>query len=256
MPKWPSYGQSQRSGQWPGGAAASSFPVIQQWPVAEPAQIIERPSIKDYWRADLGVTIGTGASAWHGQVVGLDFAQATGSAQPTRQATNASFNNQTTLLFDGVDDVMATTINVGSGTYIWAVLRQITWTANRLLMSAGAGASVVIYQWAGSTSPNITQFNGSNANSNPGATLGTGKTLEAWFGNSTTDFVATGSSVVSGQNAGSASDTTFYLGGFSGGSCGNIELAEVMLLSVLPTRGQRNRLLSYAALRYGRGFSQ
>jgi hypothetical protein len=54
-------------------------------------------------RADLGITIGTGVSAWADQSGTGDsnknVTQGTGSQQPTRNAVDAAYNNQTTLSF-------------------------------------------------------------------------------------------------------------------------------------------------------------
>jgi hypothetical protein len=57
-----------------------------------------------FWvRADLGTTIATGVSAWADQSGSGDknriLAQATGSQQPTLNATDAAYNNQATLSF-------------------------------------------------------------------------------------------------------------------------------------------------------------
>jgi hypothetical protein len=54
-------------------------------------------------RADKGITIGTGVSAWADQSgAGLVAAQATGSQQPTYNASDAGYNGAPTLSFDSL----------------------------------------------------------------------------------------------------------------------------------------------------------
>ncbi len=74
-----------------GGGAAAAF---------SPTSI---SGIAGWWRADLGRTIATGVSQWNDQSGSGDanrnLVQATGSKQPTYNATDAAFNNQSTLSF-------------------------------------------------------------------------------------------------------------------------------------------------------------
>ena len=71
-----------------------------------------------FLRADRGVTIGTGVSTWADQSGAVDsnrnFTQATGSKQPTLNATDAAYNNQATLSF-----AKASSQAISSGT--WSV---------------------------------------------------------------------------------------------------------------------------------------
>lgn len=53
------------------------------------------------WRADIGITIGTGVAAWADMVSGRVLAQATGANQPSYSASHASFNDQPALTFGG-----------------------------------------------------------------------------------------------------------------------------------------------------------
>jgi hypothetical protein len=74
---------------------------------ASPLSILGSP-VKAWLRADLGITIGTGVSAWADQSGnGSHFTQATGAAQPAFEA--AGYSGTPCLLFDGVDDVLVNT---------------------------------------------------------------------------------------------------------------------------------------------------
>ena len=81
---------NRRAGRRPGRGASSGI-------VWTPRAIT---GLKLWLRADLGVTIGTGVSAWADQSGnGNNVTQGTGSKQPTFNATDAAFNNKTTLSF-------------------------------------------------------------------------------------------------------------------------------------------------------------
>jgi hypothetical protein len=65
-------------------------------------------AVKLWLRADLGITIGTGVSAWADQSGNAnDFAQGTGGSQPAFEA--AGYSGLPSVLFDGVDDVLSNT---------------------------------------------------------------------------------------------------------------------------------------------------
>ncbi len=65
-------------------------------------------SATELWaRADLGITIATGASVWADQSgKGRDLIQGTAARQPGFNATDANFNGHPSLTFDDVDDFM------------------------------------------------------------------------------------------------------------------------------------------------------
>lgn len=73
--------------------------------------------LQAWYRADLGITIGTGVSAWADQSGNGDanrnLTQATGANQPTRNAADASYGGKPTLSFNG------TTMSMASGA--WSV---------------------------------------------------------------------------------------------------------------------------------------
>lgn len=56
-------------------------------------------------RADMGITLATGVSAWADQSVsGYDVSQAAGANQPAYNAADADINNHPSIDFDGVND--------------------------------------------------------------------------------------------------------------------------------------------------------
>lgn len=97
----PGAGPSRRSGfrGIGGSSAAASLGV--------PADI---DNLHSWWRADTGITTEGGAvSTWAPRVGSFSLTQGTGSAQPTHITSNAAFNNQPSVSFDGGDSVNAAT---------------------------------------------------------------------------------------------------------------------------------------------------
>ena len=84
---------NRRAGRRPGRGASSGL-------VWTPKAIT---GLQLWLRADLGVTIGTGVSAWADQSgtgdANKNVTQATGSKQPTLNASDANYNNKPTLSF-------------------------------------------------------------------------------------------------------------------------------------------------------------
>jgi len=211
-----------------------------------------------WWvRADLGITTGTGVSAWADQSGnGVNFTQGTGASQPTLVA--GAINGQPAVQFDGVDDRMnATLARVAPGTqpfYLWMVLKQITWTAGVRIVGDFVVSGCFIFQ--NSASPQIAQHNGANANSGAGAAVGSYARVEAQFTNTVGDYVKRGATNSTGGNAlNNAGGGTWQLGarGDSAGAPANIEIAEAFLFLGTPSAGQRSSLDAYCTGRYGAG---
>lgn len=122
-------------------------------------------------RADLGVTIATGVSAWADQSgtgdANKNVTQATGSKQPTLNASDASYNNKATLSFSS-----AASQCLVSG--LWSSPLSQPWTVVVVGQDDGTAASQVYVEsgsdLAGSNRVLVYQ-NGTNYELNAGVAL-------------------------------------------------------------------------------------
>ena len=208
-------------------------------------------------RGDLGVTIGTGVSAWADQSGnGFDYAHATGAAQPAFGATDGP-NGTPALTFDGVDDsLLAPGLTLAAPgttpTWIWMVFKQITWLNTRRLFAATSSSNTHTVFHNGA-SPTLAAFNGVTANNNAEAAVGTWVAAQFYYSSSVGDFIrvndnlpVTGTSA--GNNAGGVGRT---LGSGNAALFSNIATAEIVYANVLPTNDQVAAFSAYRLARYG-----
>jgi len=234
-----------------GRVAVQSSPAT---PPTTPLTILG--SLAWWYRADLGITLGTGVSAWADQSGnGVNLAQATGAAQPAFIAS--AINGQPAVRADGVDDVLsATWARAAPGTqpfYLWAVLKQLSWTSGRCVM--GDHPTGCVIQQAIGLNPNLTQFNGASTNNNTGAPIGTYVRGEWLFNNTVSSYQKLGAIVVTGGNPlNNAGRGTWQLGALGNGTnFGNIEFAEAFCFLGTPSAANRADLDGYCTGRYGAG---
>lgn len=233
-----------------GGRSRGRTGAIEGASFTDPSSI-KSVQVIDWWRADSGVTVVTGASQWTGKLNGLNWVQATGAAQPTLNASDANFGNQASLTFDGVAQEMTlATAMPAAGTSprcYWFVFRQISWANNEPLFSGAGGTAHIVFQI--SASPQIGQYNGSNANFTGNAAVGSARIGVASFTNTTSDFLRVGSVTTTGQNAGNGAAASMVLGSFGGAGFCNYALAELLITVSVPA--ELPQLQGYAVTRYG-----
>jgi hypothetical protein len=218
---------------------------------------IRSAALKAWYRADQGITIATGVSQWNdlsGNAYHL--AQSNTTKQPTYNATDASFNSQATMTFDGSNDVLFNSIlPVGfNTTFVVLILKQIAWAGQSLFCGDIANSCCVVYQYSGSVSPQISIYNNNVGNTNGGAPIGVAKRIYASFTNSTADYLQVGSTKVTGTNVGPLTSNGWEIGGSTTGSNNaNFSAAEMIIYNGTPADAELAVLDTYFSARYGAG---
>lgn len=178
--------------------------------------------------------------------------QATAGKRPAYAATDAAFGGKPSVTFDGVDDELVTTVPVPApGTtpcYYFLVFMTITWT-NLARVCGAPVATHLVYMNIGT--PQLNQYNGAAVNANTNAAVGSARAVEAYFSNSTNDFLNVGSVASTGGNALNGSSTSWAMGSESGANFSNVAFAAALRTDGLPTASERAALKTWASLRYG-----
>jgi hypothetical protein len=209
-----------------------------------------------WWvRADLGVTIGTGVSAWADQSGnGVNFIQGTGSAQPALLA--ADINGQPAIAGDGINDVLsAPWARVAPGTqpfFIWLICKQITWTS--LDTTIGDYTVTGFVELQRIASPGVEAYNSATTSgNNTGGVIGSYFRHEMQFGATAADYLKIGSVTVTGamsNDAGGGTIQLFNRGDSFAGRYSNAAIAEAFAYLGTPTAPQRAALDAYVVSRY------
>lgn len=234
----------------------AKWPLITKWPalvaVPNPLGIVTSTTALGIYLSET-VTIGTGVSSWT-DLSGANrhMTQATGANQPAWSASDAAFNGYPSVTFDGVNDNVGVTMATGVTTYIWMVLRQISWISGGFILTDNGGATNVLYDAGGTASPQISQYNGAGpTNTNSGAAVGSTKRVAAAWTNSNSDFVLAGSSTITGANSGSSTSTTLRIGGTPTTNFANVAVAALFVYPALPSAAERAALDNWGASKYG-----
>tara|TARA_R100001530_G_scaffold33102_1_gene26020 strand:- start:989 stop:1702 length:714 start_codon:yes stop_codon:yes gene_type:complete len=205
-----------------------------------------------HWRADLGITVATGVSAWLDQVGSADWAQGTGSAQPLYSASDVGFNNQAILNFDaGNDQWMTCTISaVVQPLHIFMALSIVSWRDGDLILCQPSGPTIEmsgsaydLKQEAGTASTNIVDHRA------PSAFL----LQSAFDGASSFQARNDGAHEDAGDpGADDYSAATFAIGALTGGppNAANMKVAEVAIYSAFQAGADETTIEDYFNTRY------
>lgn len=223
---------------------------------ATPLTILGASTI-GWYRADQGLTLVTGVSQWD-DISGNSrhFAQATDSAQPSYGAT-AGPNSTPAITFDGSDDSLQA-LDIDRPlpgtvpTWIWIVLKQVSWVSTRRIYSNGNSASALcLFQSA--PTPGLASYNATISAVLSDLAVGAWGAVTTYFSNSVADYIqindgtpATG--VALGNNG---SGTSFTIGSGANSLYSNIAIAELVFADVLPSAGQIAAMSAYRLSRYG-----
>lgn len=217
-----------------------------------------------WFRADKGITIGTGVASWTDSAPGADsthtLTQATGSKQPTFNATDAAYNNQPTLSFasasaQALQSSAWSSILPQPNTIV--VIGNTDATANQQGFIDGIDGTNRQYLYNFSNASEISIFAGGNltetdiANGNP-------MFIAAAINGASTDLYVNGNYRNVTGSAGSQSLGGLTVGSFyntSSGATLNGKIAEVIVFNRALSQAEVQSLAMYAAKRYGLSIS-
>jgi hypothetical protein len=223
----------------------------------DPLSIVTSVPVLAYFVADLGVTIGTGVSAWADQGPSAYSAvQATGTAQPLLQT--AALGGSNTILFDGVDDrlVVGTLDLPAPGTtptFLFFVARRVTGAINVSMFGGGGSTTMRLFRGGA----DLIRMN--NGTSGPTVTMVAGGPFyrgEALYANSATvDYlkigtVNSGVGTATGNNDAGAGQYTIGAQQLAGTNAGNDDIAVVMLCGGNPSAAEKAALDAWVTAYY------
>ncbi len=218
-------------------------------------------NLAGWWRADLGITIGTGVSAWADQSGnGRHLVQATGTDQPT---TGTAIDSQATIYFDDsayAQCLKRTTALTLTGAHVFFVMKLVSEAADQSLVG----------KWGASNAPSYTPYSDSIVYDDFGSTVRRTSSISPTVSMATPCLyeVITASSehtlLVSGEQIFTTGTNTvsWNSGGFMVG-CSNASavnltpatfskgyLAEIVLVDRKMTAPERTGLVTYINTRY------
>lgn len=211
------------------------------------------PGLKLWLRSDLGITIGTGVSAWADQSGNANNAtQGTGSAQPTYNASDANYNGRPTLSFAAASSQMMSLV---------ALFPAQPFTAYVVGESATTAGNKEFF---GDSTNNVTLFVSSSvwsifAGSVVASANGT-STKQAFSGvfngASSALYINSSASAAASGNAGASNPAgTEQIGSSGGANFLNGKIAEVIIYNTAHSTTQVSQILRYLGGLYGGAWS-
>jgi hypothetical protein len=209
-----------------------------------------------WWRADAGITLATGVSAWADQSGnGATLSQATGTAQPTYLAVNggSAFGGMPALSF-----ASASTQTLANGTfatpnpstaYFAAAFSVATGTHGVFSDSAGTQIGALI------TGGNDEITAGAFLATSGGASTSAAVWCAAFNGATSALYINSSSAAVASGNAGTNTGTSLSVGGSVGLGYMQGQIAELFIFSGAHTAAQRQQMMLYLGSRYLIGVS-
>jgi len=208
-----------------------------------------------WWRADRGVTIATGVSQWNDQSgigdTNRNLVQAVGAKQPTVNATDAAYNNQTTLSFASASSQQLD--SAGN----WSAALSQPYSIFLVGQDGGAGfqgwasntASSVSISY-GNGSANMVMYAGSFLASNQGASSSP-KMVGAIFDGATSKIYENARTPRNTGAAGATALAQLTLGANPGGGIFlNGKIAEAVVYSKVLSAAEIDQLCTYFTGRY------
>lgn len=209
--------------------------------------------LRMWLRADVGITLATGVSAWADQSGnGNNVVQGTAGNQPAYVASGGA-NNQPYLSYTTANQALQMAAATFPGTQpveIFVVARATGVTAGNLyLLDMGANANATLLN----SGSHLQQYDGILANAIP-IGLGVDFVIDSFFNGGASTLALNGAAPVGPANAGSAGGTQVTVGNYGGGGGSGFQgrIYEVAVYTARPplTPGELAQLQLYFATRY------
>lgn len=205
-----------------------------------PVSIFGQANVLQWCRADRGITLGTGVSAWADQSSGAKhYSQATGSQQPVYNTSDSTLGGQPTITFDGVDDGLSNATftlpaPATTPTYVLCIWKIINpQTNNQVFGDAANGAVVALIKDTGNAVRNQAGAVGASVAFTPGVWYRS----YSQFTGSASDVLKVGSASSTGQAGNNTAPGRALGKSLSNFPC-NMSLYEIVYLSAQPTAPQ------------------
>lgn len=196
------------------------------------------------------VADGTALSSW-ADLSGNSrtLTQATGSKQPKYKT--ARINSKPTVLFDGVDDAMATAgFSLAQPWHVIGVIAQPTFVANGRIMDGASGNTGGVANFAADS--NIQLYAGSFGPMVAGPAAGTGFMFRAKFnGASSAIGIGTAAYVTGDASTGSPNGLVTGAIDSAGSAPNNVEFGELFAYNRILDAAEETALLTYLNLKWG-----
>jgi hypothetical protein len=203
-----------------------------------------------FWaRADLGITIATGVSAWADlSGAGNNHVQATTTKQPTFAATGGP-RSRPCVTFDGVDDFLAVT---------FTQIQPITRCTVGIFRAAFVAVDTLCDGNGGANRGRISRTQNTTIQVNPGGMAGTLATTTSWhvyaliMNGASSSWRADNVQIAAGDASGNVNVGGSVQGAFGTGtgSWGNVSISEDMMFATIFTESLLARLTHYCGAQY------
>ena len=200
-------------------------------------------------RADQGITLATGVSQWNDlSGNGNNVAQATGSKQPTYNATDVAYNGMPTLSFTSSNiQVLLATMTLTQPFTVY-VVGQATYTGATLAMVGGNTSTFELYFTGGS----LWNIYAGSAVASTNSSTSPVVLASILNGTSSAIYVNSSAAASGSGDAGTDSSTQVAIGGVSTSvNPFNGKIAEVLIYNSVLSTTQLGTIFQYLGNRYG-----
>ncbi len=135
------------------------------------------------------------------------------------------------ILFDGINDILAMSLNINQPATIYLVFKQVSWTLNDSIYD-GADSTHRLRVYQNDSSPRLLMYAGLSNNYNDDLNVGNFGIFKFVFDGANSYSRVFRLPIVGKANVGAYNTYAFKLGGaYNGGACSNIQVKELLIRS-------------------------